>query len=297
MSFAAADSAVWLGLGTLDWIVLSIYFLVVLAIGIWSYTKVKNMSDFFMGGRRFGKIFMMFFAFGSGTSSEQAVGVVAGTWRAGLAGIWWQFLWLWATPFYWIVAPVLRRMRALTTSDFFEARYGPATATLYSAFGIITSIVFIAAGLYGSGKMVNALTGNELEKVAKQMDVTLPELEVRSERGWFQPGKNSDVELALSTELDKGDDIPAAVRKKFDGNASFNKRHRALSENAKVEVVTAGSEWKIVDSDNDRVYPIKKAVDEKSDDEQSVLRIYSSGWRLMEGYELAILAMTIMFVS
>ena len=69
MSFAAADSAVWLGLGTLDWIVLGVYFLVVLAIGIWSYTKVKTMADFFMGGRRFGKIFMMFCAFGSVTST------------------------------------------------------------------------------------------------------------------------------------------------------------------------------------------------------------------------------------
>ena len=78
------------------------------------------MTDFFMGGRRFGKVFMMFFAFGSGTSSEQTISVVAGTWRVGLAGIWWQFLWLWATPFYWIVAPVMRRMRALTTADFFE---------------------------------------------------------------------------------------------------------------------------------------------------------------------------------
>ncbi len=168
-------------MGVIDWIVIVLYFLVVLGIGFWSYHKVKDMSDYFMGGRRFGKIFMMFFAFGSGTSSEQAITVVAGTWRMGLVGIWWQFLWLWATPFYWIVAPVMRRMRALTTADYFEHRYNTSTATLYSVYAIMTSIVFMAAGLYGSGKMVNALTGEELNAVAKDLDVTVPHLKWNSE--------------------------------------------------------------------------------------------------------------------
>lgn len=148
-----------LGLHVLDWVVLAAYFMIILGVGIWSMRKVKDMSDFFMGGRRFGKVFMMFFAFGSGTSSEQAVSVAAGSFRYGLAGIWYQFLWLWATPFYWIVAPVFRRMRALTTSDFFEARYSSSTATLYSVVGIVMSIVFIAGGLYGAGEMIEGLAG------------------------------------------------------------------------------------------------------------------------------------------
>ena len=87
MIFAAAN---WLGLGVADWAILAVYFVVILVIGLWSITKVKTTADFFMGGRRFGKIFMMFFAFGSGTSSEQAITVVAGTWRMGLVGIWWH---------------------------------------------------------------------------------------------------------------------------------------------------------------------------------------------------------------
>ena len=163
-----------LGMHWLDWAVLAAYFILIVAIGWWSLKKVKDMSDFFMGGRRFGKVFMMFFAFGAGTSSEQAISVVAGTWRVGLAGIWWQFLWLWATPFYWIVAPVMRRMRALTTADFFEHRYNTGTATLYTIYGIIMAIVFIAAGLFSSGKMVNALTGGELDRVATVWNVQVP---------------------------------------------------------------------------------------------------------------------------
>ena len=156
----------YLGLTWIDWLVLSVYLIGVTFLGVMAYRKVKDMDDFFMGGRRFGKVLMMFFAFGAGTSSEQATAVVAGTWRAGLAGIWWQFLWLWATPFYWLIAPLLRRMRALTTSDFFEARFHSSTAALYACYGIIMAIAFIAGSLFAAGKMTNALTGGELTKVA-----------------------------------------------------------------------------------------------------------------------------------
>ncbi|HBL47979.1 sodium:solute symporter family protein [Gimesia sp.] len=173
----AAEKNTWLGLHTADWIILALYFVVILAIGLWSVTKVKDMADFFMGGRRFGKVFMMFFAFGSGTSSEQAISVVAGTWRAGLAGIWWQFLWLWATPFYWIVAPLMRRMRALTTADFFETRFNGPTAIMYSFYGIAISITFIAGGLFGTGKMVDALTGNELDRLSVEANIMVPAAE------------------------------------------------------------------------------------------------------------------------
>ena len=162
-----------LGLTWVDWLVLAVYLVGVTVLGFMAYKKVKDMADFFMGGRRFGPIFMMFFAFGSGTSSEQATSVVAGTWRAGLAGIWWQFLWLWATPFYWLMAPILRRTRALTTSDFFEARYHSSTAALYAVYGIIMAIVFIAGSLFAAGKMTNALTGGELNKVAERIDLRI----------------------------------------------------------------------------------------------------------------------------
>jgi len=61
----------------IDWLVLSVYLIGVTFLGVMAYRKVKDMDDFFMGGRRFGKVLMMFFAFGAGTSSEQATAVVA----------------------------------------------------------------------------------------------------------------------------------------------------------------------------------------------------------------------------
>jgi len=167
----------WLGLSFLDWVIIFAALLGIAAIGVAMSRSIHDRTDFFMGGRRFGKVFMVFFSFASGTSGDDAVSSTAGTWRAGLAGIWWTLLWLWATPFYWIMAPIMRRMRALTTSDFFEARYDTSTATLYAFYGILMTIAMLAGGLYGSGKLVNALTGGELNQVAKQLDMRVPKIE------------------------------------------------------------------------------------------------------------------------
>ena len=111
-----------LGITGWDWFTLGLYLVGITCVGVWTARKVKDSADFFMGGRRFGKTFMVFFSFGAGTNGNQAVGVAAKTYTSGVSGIWYQFLWLFATPFYWIIAPVFRRMRALTTGDYFEQR-------------------------------------------------------------------------------------------------------------------------------------------------------------------------------
>ncbi|MCA9058070.1 MAG: hypothetical protein KDA85_06205, partial [Planctomycetaceae bacterium] len=85
-----------------DWIVLIVFVVLFPCIAVVSALNGRSLADFFIGGRRFGKVLMMFFAFGAGTSQDQPGNVIAGTWRYGLAGLWWQFLWLPVTPFYWI---------------------------------------------------------------------------------------------------------------------------------------------------------------------------------------------------
>jgi Na+/proline symporter len=293
MTFAADEPWVYLGLGILDWAVLALYFVVVLGIGVWSYRKVKDMADYFMGGRRFGKIFMIFFAFGSGTSSEQAIGVVAGTWRVGLAGIWWQFLWLWATPFYWIVAPVLRRMRALTTADYFQHRFDTSTATLYSFYGIIMSIAFMAAGLYGSGKMVNALTGGELDDAARERVVLVPEVKWNPYEKRFGRGVLFHSEIGSAAALDTGKIAPKLRRQ-------FADSKHDLSDEVSVKKSAGRNGWEIFDRGYGLTYVVTRETDtvKKAGREIQVekLRVNGAGQRRLQGHEYAILAMTVLFV-
>lgn len=151
-----------LGLSGWDWGALAVYLLGITGIGVWTARKVKDTSDFFIGGRRFGKLFMVFFAFGAGTNGNQAAGVASKTFSNGLSGIWYQWLWLFATPFYWLIAPFFRRMRALTTGDYFEYRYGGGTDALYSVVGVLQLTVSIGTMLFGSSAVIRGLTDGQI---------------------------------------------------------------------------------------------------------------------------------------
>jgi Na+/proline symporter len=151
-----------LGLKLVDWVVIVVYLVGITFIGFWAVRKVRSTASFFIGDRKFGKIMMAFFMFGSGTHSDQAVSVASKTYRSGASGIWYQWLWLFVTPFFWLIAPFFRRMRAVTTGDYFEIRYGRSVSGLYAAMGILPLLVAIGVMLKGSGAMVQAVSGGAI---------------------------------------------------------------------------------------------------------------------------------------
>ncbi len=149
----------------LDWFVIAAYLAGITVIGLWSARLVKSPDDFFMGGRRFKKAFMLFFAFGAGTHTDQAVSVASKTYTSGLSGIWLQWIWLFATPFYWLIAPVFRRMRALTTGDYFELRYSRSVAGLFAGVAVLQLVVNLATMLKGAGAMITAVSGGAISEI------------------------------------------------------------------------------------------------------------------------------------
>jgi Na+/proline symporter len=144
-----------------DIAVIGFYLVGVAAIGLWSGRRIKLSADFFMP-RRFGKLMMVMFSFGTGTHSDQAVGVAAKSYTSGLSGIWYQWLWLPVTPFYWLIAPIMRRARAITTANLFEARYDLSVAMLYAVVGMLNLSVNIGVMLRGSSEVISAGTGGLL---------------------------------------------------------------------------------------------------------------------------------------
>jgi len=151
-----------LGIGVWDWLTLGIYLVGITIIGVWTARRIHDTEDFFVGGRRFGKVYMLFFAFGAGTSGNDAVGVSSKTFTNGISGIWYQWLWLFATPFYWLIAPIFRRMRAVTTGDYFEQRYDKRTGALYALVGTVQLTVNMGVLLLGSGATVEAISGGAI---------------------------------------------------------------------------------------------------------------------------------------
>ncbi len=146
------------GLHFADLLSLVLYLVGITFVGIWSARLINTMGDYFMP-RRFGKAMMTMHGFGTGTHSDQAVSVASKTFTNGLSGIWIQWLYLFATPFYWLIAPVMRRFRALTTGDVFEARYTRSVAMLFAVVGMLQLMVNIGTMLKGSGAVIEASSG------------------------------------------------------------------------------------------------------------------------------------------
>ena len=149
---------------TIDYITLGVYLIGVTVIGTLTARKVTSASTFFMGERKFGKWMMTMFTFGTGTSTDQAVTTVAKTYTVGASGIWYQWLWIFATPVYWLLAPLFRRMRAVTTADYLHARYNQSVAVLFAIVGILGLAVLIGVMLKACGAMVTAVTGGAISE-------------------------------------------------------------------------------------------------------------------------------------
>ena len=157
-----------LGLHTFDALVVIGYLAGITLLGIWSGRKVFGTSDFFMP-RKFGKGMMMMHAFGTGTASDQAVIVSSGTFKNGLSGIWFQWLWMFNTPFYWLIAPIFRRLRANTTADVYHLRFNSSVAVLFAIIGIVGLSVKIGLMLKGAGALIDAGTAG-----AVSADIAIP---------------------------------------------------------------------------------------------------------------------------
>ena len=143
----------------LDWTVLIAYLVIVTAIGLVAGYRVRRTSEYFLGGRRFGPWLMIAQSFGAGTHAEMPVALAGAVYTAGASGIWFQWKNLFISPFDWIMAPVLRRIRRTTMAAFTEDRYGPWMAAIYIVFAICFFVIETSGMLKGAGKVISQATG------------------------------------------------------------------------------------------------------------------------------------------
>ncbi len=145
-----------------DGLVIVAYLVIVVIIGIAASRRVKDTGHFFLGARKFGKLLMIGQSFGSGTHAEMPVSLAGAVYTTGLSGIWFQWKNLFATPFYWVMAPVFRRARRTTLAEVVEDRYGPWMGAVYTAFALIFFTLNTANMLKGAGKVISQAAGGEV---------------------------------------------------------------------------------------------------------------------------------------
>ena len=148
-----------LGLDLQIWSIVLLYFGGMLYLGWRSRKSVNDQEGFLLGNRQFGVPMMIMHAFGAGTHPGDVAGVMSKTVSAGASGIWVSWMWMFGTPFYWLIAPVVRRMRCLTLADYFEERYGRAASMLYVIVATVGMTIALAGILLATTRTVQGMMG------------------------------------------------------------------------------------------------------------------------------------------
>lgn len=148
-----------MNIAPLDWAVLVAYLIVITAIGLVVGYRVRHSGEYFLGGRRFGPWLMIGQSFGVGTHAEMPVALAGAVYSIGASAIWYQWKNLFITPFYWLMAPVFRRIRRTTMAEFTEDRYGSWMGAIYIVFAVCFLIINTGSMLKGAGKVISQATG------------------------------------------------------------------------------------------------------------------------------------------
>ncbi|MBI3923486.1 MAG: sodium:solute symporter family protein [Armatimonadetes bacterium] len=160
------------GMTTLDLIVVLIYLGGIAWLGIAQAGRIKSAGDYFAGGRKFNKWLMMMHSLGTGTHADDPVGVAGAAYERGISGIWYTYIYLFCTPFYWIIAPIFRRSRYLTTADFFEDRFSRGLGLLYSVMGVLIFSVNTGTMLKGTGAIATSVTHGKMPEWVAMLGMT-----------------------------------------------------------------------------------------------------------------------------
>ena len=152
------------GVSSIDLAVIAVYLLAVLGVGLYQALKIRTTGDYYAGGRKFNKFYLMMHALGTASHADEPVSVIGGAYEKGLSGIWYTYLYLPLTPIFWLLAPYIRRSRFVTSADFFRARYDGSLAILYAIVGVLKMSVAIGVGLKGTATIVDSISGGAIDQ-------------------------------------------------------------------------------------------------------------------------------------
>lgn len=151
-----------LELSSVDWTVLVLYLAGIAAAGIYAGRNVRDTHQYFLGGRRFGKWLMIGQSFSIGTHADMPVSLAGAVYGAGVSAIWYQWKNMFATPFYWVMAPLFRRVRRTTTAEMVEDRYGAWMGACYLVFALGFFTINMASMLKGAAKVISQAVGGHV---------------------------------------------------------------------------------------------------------------------------------------
>ena len=148
-------------LETLDWIVLGIYFLALIAVAVWVVLqKNKNTEDYFLAGRNVGWFVIGASIFASNIGSEHVVGLAGTGFESGTPMAHYE-LHAWIVLLLgWLFLPFYIRIGAFTMPEFLEKRFDSRSRWFLSVFSLLAYVLTkVSVTIYAGGIVVSELLG------------------------------------------------------------------------------------------------------------------------------------------
>jgi len=146
------------GLHVLDLLIIAAYLGAVIYIGQRASGGSGSEEGFFLAGRKLGKLYQFFLAFGNATEPQGAVSTASFVYQQGAPGAWLSFQTVFMNPYFWFMNVWFRRVRLTTVSDLFEDRFASRGLSLaYALFQIGVACVFLGFGNVTAYKIASSL--------------------------------------------------------------------------------------------------------------------------------------------
>ncbi len=125
---------------TLDWIIVSAYFLLLIGIVRWSSRKTSSAADYFLAGREIGWFVVGCSLLASNIGSEHIVGLAGNGASSGMAMAHWE-LHAWVMLLLgWVFVPFYYRSNVFTMPEFLERRFDSRTRWALSLVSLVAYV-------------------------------------------------------------------------------------------------------------------------------------------------------------
>jgi SSS family solute:Na+ symporter len=121
----------------------------------------KNLSDYFLAGKRLGWFAIGISIFATNISSEHFIGLAGGGASRGLAVAQFELIAIFFLVILgWFIAPIFRNAGIFTTPEFLEKRFDASSRKFFSGLSIFTYIITkILVTLFAGGILFNKIFG------------------------------------------------------------------------------------------------------------------------------------------
>ncbi|MTH47047.1 sodium:solute symporter family protein [Intestinirhabdus alba] len=145
---------------TTIYIIIVIYMISMIGIGLYAKTKIKNVEDYHLAGRRLGPVMLAGTLAATEIGGGSSVGVAAKAYGAwGLSAGWYVIatgLGIFLVSF---IAPYMRRAMATTVPEIIGRRYGTGSYLITTCLSLLALVTLGAAQITATATIVHVLTG------------------------------------------------------------------------------------------------------------------------------------------